>query len=400
MTYKPAVDHDIGLLIDSTLASNSYKSWPEVLKAEARIDLIEKSDGMFQYIACQFEALRRLKPPVKIRKALKELPKGLDAIQVAEIFILDPEAEVPFNDENRLLAPSVTLEILSGLVTQTTGDTGGRTYLGSDAMEIRVAHFSLKEYPISSRIISSHSSTFRIAESTAHFQITESCIAYHLHLIKTILAPEETVRYYRLWEYVVRYWLKHFDLITETACTPTVKDGALRTLTMGSQNLLNLALIRSPILVQLLLDKGADVNTQGGEHGNSLQAAARLAIVDIIQPLLDKGADVNAQGGRYGNALQAAVALRCWDVINLLLTKGARFDPPGQEWDELLAGMVHFWNMDWANQLRAFQKDPTIEGLARMREECERHRISNRRPKGIKKRLKTDYLSTKHRGRG
>ncbi|CZT12383.1 uncharacterized protein RAG0_16224 [Rhynchosporium agropyri] len=79
MTYKPAVDHDIGLLIDSTLATNSYKSWPEVLKAEARRDLIQKSDGMFQYIACQFEALQRLKTPVTIRKALKEFTKGLDA---------------------------------------------------------------------------------------------------------------------------------------------------------------------------------------------------------------------------------------------------------------------------------------------------------------------------------
>ncbi|KAH9217695.1 hypothetical protein DL95DRAFT_295034 [Leptodontidium sp. 2 PMI_412] len=44
--YKPAIDRDIGLLIDSTLSSTSYNAWPKELKDEARMELIEKSDGM------------------------------------------------------------------------------------------------------------------------------------------------------------------------------------------------------------------------------------------------------------------------------------------------------------------------------------------------------------------
>ena len=50
----------------------------------------------------------------------------------------------------------------------------------------------------------------------------------------------------------------------------------------------------------------ADVNSQGGEYGNALQAATYGGHKAIVQLLLDKQADVNAQGGYYGNALQAS----------------------------------------------------------------------------------------------
>jgi ankyrin repeat protein len=61
-------------------------------------------------------------------------------------------------------------------------------------------------------------------------------------------------------------------------------------------------------VVQLLVDRGADVNTQGGiEYGNALQTAALKGHKAVVQLLVDRGADVNAQGGEYGNALQAAV---------------------------------------------------------------------------------------------
>ena len=38
-------------------------------------------------------------------------------------------------------------------------------------------------------------------------------------------------------------------------------------------------------------------------HGNALQAALYRGHEQIVKLLLDKGADVNAQGGYYGNAL-------------------------------------------------------------------------------------------------
>ena len=59
-------------------------------------------------------------------------------------------------------------------------------------------------------------------------------------------------------------------------------------------------------VVQLLLDKGAEVNARGGFYGNALQAAAYEGNKAVVQLLLDHRAEVNTQGGRYGNALQVA----------------------------------------------------------------------------------------------
>ena len=80
--------------------------------------------------------------------------------------------------------------------------------------------------------------------------------------------------------------------------------------------------------VKLLLEKGADVNAQGGYFGNALQAAAFGGHEAIVQLLLEEGADVNSQGGKYGNALQVASAMGHMPIVQLLLAKGANFDNP------------------------------------------------------------------------
>ncbi|KAF1938914.1 ankyrin, partial [Clathrospora elynae] len=74
-------------------------------------------------------------------------------------------------------------------------------------------------------------------------------------------------------------------------------------------------------VLKLLLDKGADVNAQGGRYGNALQAAsARGHEAAVVRMLLDKGANVNGQqGGHFGNALQAASARGEEAVVKLLV---------------------------------------------------------------------------------
>lgn len=61
----------------------------------------------------------------------------------------------------------------------------------------------------------------------------------------------------------------------------------------------------------MLLERGADVNTQGGGFdGNTLQAASARGHEKVVQMLLEPGADVNVQGGH--------VAPRpvCWGKID------------------------------------------------------------------------------------
>ena len=96
--------------------------------------------------------------------------------------------------------------------------------------------------------------------------------------------------------------------------------------------------------MRLLLDNGADVNTQAGYFGTALQAAVAMDgyldmdpedVPDIIDPvpakvrlevvqlLLDRGANVNAVGGHRGTALRAASCYGEEDVVKVLLERGA-----------------------------------------------------------------------------
>ena len=97
--------------------------------------------------------------------------------------------------------------------------------------------------------------------------------------------------------------------------------------------------------VRLLLDWGADVNAQGGEYGNALQAAVTGDnVLEVVQLLLARGVDVNAQGGEYGNALQAAVCRVSGDnaleVVQLLLERGAKVNAQGGEYGNALHAAV------------------------------------------------------------
>ncbi|PQE14382.1 multiple ankyrin repeats single kh domain-containing protein [Rutstroemia sp. NJR-2017a BBW] len=73
--------------------------------------------------------------------------------------------------------------------------------------------------------------------------------------------------------------------------------------------------------VQVLLEKfGADANAHGEEYGNALTAAAYDGTLDILKLLLDHGADVNSEDGW---ALQTAAAEGHVDIVKELLIRGA-----------------------------------------------------------------------------
>ena len=59
--------------------------------------------------------------------------------------------------------------------------------------------------------------------------------------------------------------------------------------------------------VELLLQRGMDVNISGSYYGTAMQAASRVGNIEIVERLLKSGADVNVLRGVYGTALRAAV---------------------------------------------------------------------------------------------
>jgi ankyrin repeat domain-containing protein 50 len=92
-------------------------------------------------------------------------------------------------------------------------------------------------------------------------------------------------------------------------------------------------------VVKLLLNHGAEINAQGGQYGNALQAAAAYGENEpVVKLLLNRGAEINVQGGYYGNALQAAAAVFGGNepVVKLLLNHGAEINVQGGHYGNAL----------------------------------------------------------------
>jgi hypothetical protein len=114
-------------------------------------------------------------------------------------------------------------------------------------------------------------------------------------------------------------------------------------------------------MVQLLLNRGADANAQGGIFGRALQAAVWSGQNRVIQLLLDGGADINAKTRvLYGNILYTAIARNHIYCAEFLISRGAKIYLPGLELEEEIRRIeVTFWLKDGAGRLRKFQEDPS-----------------------------------------
>jgi ankyrin repeat protein len=93
--------------------------------------------------------------------------------------------------------------------------------------------------------------------------------------------------------------------------------------------------------VELLLEFGADPDTEGPTYGFALAASAYDGTTDIMKALLAKGANVNKRGGDYGTCLQAAAWFGNADNVQLLIEHGAQLntEPIGYYGNELQAAV-------------------------------------------------------------
>lgn len=141
---RVGLNHDLRQYTESVLATETYDSWPEELKIDAKELLLELADGMFQYLVCQFEVLQQcVHSEEEIRSALNNLPKGLDETyerlllgvghgvqpqvlgslkwlalanrdltldELAEVFVFHPKCAAEFTNYQRLFKPEDVLQ--------------------------------------------------------------------------------------------------------------------------------------------------------------------------------------------------------------------------------------------------------------------------------------------------
>ena len=169
----------------------------------------------FRWVVCQFDAIRKCKKAKQVREALNTLPKTLDETyerilsnipdeyiedvrrvlqclicsfhpldvrEVAEIVAIDT-AEPYYDPENRYPSPRELLSVCSGLVSTRTSKRRGGEYQETEfeIEELRLAHFSVKEYLVSDRVKLGSASKYKLDEVSCHSTLSDLCISYLLH---------------------------------------------------------------------------------------------------------------------------------------------------------------------------------------------------------------------------
>ena len=291
----------------------------------------------------------------KILHWLAYSARPLKLQEVAEVIAIDSQESPRFDPENRLVEPRDILKICSSLVSleePVATDTRSR----SNQVIVQLAHFSVKEFLISDRILQRNFECFSIRELSANVLIYNDCLAYLLEFDRVSSLTMQLLIDFPLARYAAENWIHHAYLVEKNGTNDislgmelflSNGDGLLNWIRLYDPDYLwnksdlerQSSSVSHPLYyasqsglnrsVQMLLDKGAEVNAQGGRYSNALQAASEGGHKIIVQMLLDKGAEVNAQGGTYGNALQVASAGGYKAVVQILLDKGAEVNGQG-----------------------------------------------------------------------
>ncbi|KAF8514292.1 hypothetical protein JB92DRAFT_2677808, partial [Gautieria morchelliformis] len=325
------VDGDIRVHVSRTLEEDiKFRMCSAGEKEMVMTTLTQGAQGMFRWVVCQLDALRKCKTPAALKKALTRLPKTLNQTydrilaaideddkqgalsllkwlafsigtlsteEAVDVIATDPDAidEPLFDLSRRLRDPRDILTICSSLVTITcqadSSNKGNINHhdgrvVSMEAGEIRLAHFSVREYLISEHLRTSMTvlSCYYFHEKIAHIFIAKTCLAYLLHVDQDNGINGNTTRSYPLFRYAAYNWMDHAGW-----------DPA------GDQDDLH-------GLIMMLLEPTSTVyvnwmwvyheSDRWAESGTyPLYIVAETGLERACRHLLQKGLDVNAPGG-------------------------------------------------------------------------------------------------------
>jgi hypothetical protein len=224
---------------------------------------------------------------------------------------------------------------------------------------VRLAHFSVKEYLESRRILESGARQFHLESATGHRALTQSCLTYlrYYSLSYEKTTASQDLKTFPLLQYAAKSWFHHSTLQrsreagreTSLLHIEQVRDdwlvvhdpdvpwqhpfeGRERTKRMSGSAQYYASLLGLPTVITELSYIGADVNAMGGRYGSPIQAASARGHKYVVQLLIDNGANVNAKGGHYGNPIQVPLARDHKDVVQLLIDNGANVNAKGRRY--------------------------------------------------------------------
>ncbi|KAF7927382.1 uncharacterized protein EAE97_010057 [Botrytis byssoidea] len=221
------------------------RKWSPEIKTEIEMTLGDSANGMFLWVTCQLDALKRCPTPAMLRKTLKSLPRTLHATydrmlsnihedytdivvaalkwlvicrekvtihELAEAVAAGIDSKSSFDVDNRFENPDELLDILGSLVTLNKDD-GRHNEFQDELMHdlcrvtdtyyreyVQLSHFSVREYLISSHLNVTYMNGF--GEPSLHLFALECCLNYingftakNIHGI--------------IWTYPFSHWLSH-----------------------------------------------------------------------------------------------------------------------------------------------------------------------------------------------
>ncbi|KAF4834499.1 Ankyrin-1 [Colletotrichum tropicale] len=378
--------------------------------------LMAKVDGMFRWAACQLGSLARCIDHHTLLKELSSLPRDLDetyhrmirdipeenksnattvlrflafsdrpftveeladalAVNLSESPKFDPAFRMPRPTEICLYCPSMLL------LARTRKRARGQLDGYKETLEVRLAHFSVKEYLTSDRL---HAELRPLIEPhISRAFLADICVAY-LSEIKDAMTKHQIEEAFPFASYSAQSWLDHaaasrslgqgaedsglildflssgdvayenwFIMFDPEASFKITKPASglyyacLYGLVSEVESLLSQYVGVNeqggrqgyPIvvaadkghtkIVKLLIANGADVNLKNPFDRTALHMAASGAHVEIVQLLLDSNAEVNAMTAEYETSLGWACSSGHLKVVRLLLDRGAVMNPPG-----------------------------------------------------------------------
>jgi hypothetical protein len=248
-----------------------------------------------------------------------------------------------------------------------------------------LSHFSIKEYLVSGRL-GSEVKHFAMDEVCSHQILATNCI-YFILFSQDLLgfSAEFLESYYKSeahflqhaainWEEHARkadYESKLVDLILLVLAAPHQIRAALLSYIPdtdeakrgnGLSPLYLAACLGVYFPCKQLIEKGADIDAQGGRFGTALQAASFFGYESIVNLLLDHGANVNIQGDRYGTALEAASCHGFESIVKLLLDYGANVNIQGSFWGTALQAASSYGDESIVNLLLDYGANVNIQG--------------------------------------
>ncbi|KAJ6789603.1 hypothetical protein PWT90_09841 [Aphanocladium album] len=341
------VANDIEAYIDFEV--NQMDRWHDrpAIQGLIKMTLKNKADGMFRWVACQFDILDKCLRPADIRAALATLPHTLDDTYKRILQRLP--------QEYKPTAP-------------TWKDYSSYTFWDSadQVMQLRMqypfADFSARHWYKYAYIL--ESSNEEVHETVKEYYNNKGAftLGYTIYAPDIRDLPEPYTSVAPLY-YASCTGLKHsVNLLLTTNADVNMKSGcygtALIAASIGGHNVIAEMLIQHgadvnareigeytcalvaaldrehEAVAMTLVQNGADANAdffEGQDDDsrnerywvNALQAASYRGYQGIVEALLKNGAEVNTKGGVYGTALIIAAQNGFLGIVRLLLQYGA-----------------------------------------------------------------------------